>query len=339
MPIGHPERSAGRTSRAGAISLGAALLCASLAGLAYPAMAQQPAAKAPSATPGPAKPRAGVQDEDVLTGTLLTVKQTGEVRIGYREASVPFSYVDRSGHPIGYSIELCQAIVEEIGQTIDSQSVRVNYVKVSPDERIPAVVDKRIDLECGSTTANAERRKSVDFSPMIFVTGTKVMVPAAAKWTTFRQLEGKKIGVSHGTTNEQTLQDLAKKFGLKFEIVQVTDHEQGFEALEAGRVDGYASDEVLLYGLIAKHGAGKKYKIAGELLSYEPYSVMFRRDDPQLRSAVARAFQKLVTDRDFAPLYQKWFMSRLPGGERLNIPMSPQLEQSLELLRPGSEPN
>jgi glutamate/aspartate transport system substrate-binding protein len=269
----------------------------------------------------------------------LSVKRSGQVRIGYREASVPFSYLDRSGHPIGYSIELCQAIVEEIGQTIDSQSLRVSYVKLLAEERIAAVVDNRVDLECGSTTANAERRKLVDFSPMMFVTGTKVMVPAATHWPDFRQLKGKWIGVSRGTTNEQALRDLASKFELQIELVQFDDHEQGFAALEAGRIDAYASDEVLLYGLIAKHNAGKKFKVAGELLSYEPYGIMFRRNEPELSDAVTRAFQKLVVDRDFIPLYQKWFMSRLPGGERLDIPMSPQLEQSLELLKPGAEPN
>src|SRR5215470_10267519 len=306
-----------------------ATLCAiSIAACASAASAQQPVPKT----------RAALQDEDVLTGTLLSVKRSGQVRIGYREASVPFSYLDRSGHPIGYSIELCQAIVEEIGQTIDSQ-LRVNYVKVLAEERIPAVVEDRIDLECGSTTANAERRKLVDFSPMMFVTGTKVMVPVATPWSDFHQLKGRWIGVSRGTTNEQALRDLASKFELQIELVQFDDHEQGFAALEAGRIDAYASDEVLLYGLIAKHNAGSKIKVAGELLSYEPYSIMFRRNEPQLRDAVTRAFQKLVVDRDFIALYQKWFMSRLPGGERLNLPMSQQLEQSLELLKPGAEPN
>jgi glutamate/aspartate transport system substrate-binding protein len=306
-----------------------AVLCALSIANACAVSAQQP----------PPKTRAALQDEDVLTGTLLSVKQSGQVRIGYREASVPFSYLDRSGHPIGYSIELCQAIVEEIGQTIDVQSLRVNYIKVLAEERIPAIVENRIDLECGSTTANAERRKLVDFSPMMFVTGTKVMVPTATPWPNFRQLTGKWIGVSRGTTNEQALRELASKFDLRIELVQFDDHEQGFAALGAGRIDGYASDEVLLYGLIAKHNAAKNFKVAGELLSYEPYSIVFRRNEPQLRDAVTRAFQKLVVDRDFIPLYQKWFMSRLPGGERLNMPMSPQLEQSLELLKPGAEPN
>ena len=322
----HAEGSLVAIRRSGAW---AALCALSIAACASAAGAQQP----------PPKTRAALQDEDVLTGTLLSVKQSGQIRIGYREASVPFSYLDLSGHPIGYAIELCQAIVEEIGQTIDSQSLRVSYVKVLAEERIPAVVENRIDLECGSTTANAERRKLVDFSPMMFVTGTKVMVPVATSWLDFRQLKGKWIGVSRGTTNEQALRDLASKFELQIELVQFDDHEQGFAALEAGRIDAYTSDEVLLYGLIAKHNAGKTFKVAGELLSYEPYGIMFRRNEPQLRDAVTRAFQKLVVDRDFIPLYQKWFMSRLPGGERLNIPMSPQLEQSLELLKPGAEPN
>jgi glutamate/aspartate transport system substrate-binding protein len=195
------------------------------------------AASAQQATP---KVRAVLQDEDVLAGTLLSIKQTGQVRIGYREASVPFSYLDRSGHPIGYSIELCQAIVEEIGQTIDSQSLREDHVKVLAEERIAAILDNRIDLESGSTTANAERRRLVDFSPMMFVTGTKVMVATSTPWSNLHQLEGRMIGVSRGTTNEKALGDLASKFQLRFELVGFDDHEQAFAALEAGRIDGYA---------------------------------------------------------------------------------------------------
>src|SRR5690242_15937422 len=153
MASRHARREAQRaegnrvaTKRGGRFSGAWATLCAlSIAACASAASAQQTIPRA----------HAALQDEDVLTGTLLSVKRSGQVRIGYREASVPFSYLDRSGHPIGYSIELCQAIVEEIGQTIDSQSLRVSYVKVLAEERIPAVVENRIDLECGSTTANA----------------------------------------------------------------------------------------------------------------------------------------------------------------------------------------
>src|SRR5262244_3438165 len=212
------SRRARREPRRAERSLVAARLC--LAWAALCALSIAACASAASAQQASPNTHAALQDADVLTGTLLSVKRSGEVRIGYREASVPFSYLDRSGHPIGYSIELCQAIVEEIGQTIDAQSLRVNYIKVLAEERIPAIVENRIDLECGSTTANAERRKLVDFSPMMFVTGTKVMVPVATPWSNFHQLKGRWIGVSRGTTNEQALRDLASKFELQIELVQ-----------------------------------------------------------------------------------------------------------------------
>lgn len=287
----------------------------------------------------PQQTRRAAIDQDALAGTLLKVRQTGVVTIGHREASVPFSFMDRAGNPIGYSIDICQAIVEEIAHAIDRDAVRIAYVKLTADERIPAVVDGRVDLECGSTTANAERRKSVEFSPMMFVTGTKVLVPATAAWKDFHDLSGKIIGVSKGTTNEQALHKLDEKFALKIKFQTFDDHEAGFAALSTGKIEAYASDEVLLAGLLTRHNASSKFKIAGELLSYEPYGIMFRKGDAQLKDTVDRAFRTLVVARDFGPLYDKWFQARLPGGERIDIPMSPQLEESLELLKPGAEGN
>src|SRR5215470_18184930 len=116
-------------------------------------------------------------DPGIVSGTLARIKTTGTVRLGYRDASIPFSYLDRSGRPIGYSIDICNAIVEEIGRLLDREDLKVDFVKVTSETRLQAIVNGAIDLECGSTTNNLERRKLVDFSPMIFVSGTKVMVP------------------------------------------------------------------------------------------------------------------------------------------------------------------
>jgi glutamate/aspartate transport system substrate-binding protein len=158
-------------------------------------------------------------DPGTVSGTLARVKTTGVVRIGYREASVPFSFLDRSGRPIGYSIDLCNAIVEEIGRTLDRDDLKVDFVKVTSDDRLEAVVENRIDLECGSTTNNLERRKRVDFSPMTFVSGTKVMVPVATTWRDFRDLRSRRVAVTRGTTNAQALKSLDQKFGLGITLV------------------------------------------------------------------------------------------------------------------------
>jgi glutamate/aspartate transport system substrate-binding protein len=279
------------------------------------------------------------EDPDIVTGTLARIKQTGIARIGYREASIPFSFLDRSGRPIGYSIDLCRAIVEEIGRTLDRDELRVDFVKVTSETRLQAVVDKSIDLECGSTTNNLERRKIVDFSPMIFVSGTKVMVPVATRWRDFRDLKGRRVIVTRGTTNVQALKTLDEKFKLGLALIESPDHEESYRMLAEGKGDGFATDDVLLYGLIAQHRAQGQFKVVGEFLSYDPYGIAFRRGEPDLRAVVERALRNLVVMRDIGPIYAKWFESRLPNGERLGLPMSPQLEESLAVLGESGEPN
>jgi glutamate/aspartate transport system substrate-binding protein len=278
-------------------------------------------------------------DPQTVSGTLARIKNTGVVRIGYREASIPFSFLDRASRPIGYSIELCDAIVEEIGRTLDRDDLKVEFVKVTSDDRLDAVVDNRIDLECGSTTNNLERRKRVDFSPMIFVSGTKIMVPVATQWRDFHDLKGRKVAVTRGTTNADALKALDRKFGLGMTLIEGTDHEDSYRLLAEGMVDAFATDDVLLYGLIAQHRAQNQFKVVGEFLSYDPYGIAFRRNETVLRDAVERAIRNLVVARDIGPIYAKWFESRLPNGERFNIPMSPQLEQSFAVLGSTGEAN
>jgi glutamate/aspartate transport system substrate-binding protein len=267
-----------------------------------------------------------------LSPSLAKIKATHTVRLGYREASLPFSYLDQANRPIGYSLELCEAIVEEIGIEVDDPALRIEYVAVTPETRIPAVLNDRIDLECGSTTANAERAQRVAFSPLIFVAGTKLMVPKAAPVSGITDLKGKTIVVTKGTTNEQAIQTADKKFSLGLTIVTADDHEQAYQMLADGKADAFATDDVLLYGLIARHKAQNKMKVVGDFLSYDPYGLMFRKGDRQLAAVVERTFRKLATENDLLPLYRKWFMQRLPSGERLGIDISPQLEESFKVL-------
>lgn len=277
-------------------------------------------------------PAASAQDDAGLSPTLATIKQTKVVRLGFRESSLPFSFLDKSGRPIGYSLELCQAIVDEIGVEVDEADLKVEYAKVTPETRIPGLLQIRIDLECGSTTANAERSRRVAFSPLIFVAGTKLMVAKASAVQGITDLRGKAIVVTKGTTNEQALHAADAKFGLGLRIVTADDHEQAYRMLAEQKVDAFATDDVLLYGLIARHKSQDKFRVTGDYLSYEPYGIMFRKDEPQLTQVVERAFRKLATNHDLVPLYNKWFTARLPTGERLGIAISPQLEESFKVL-------
>jgi glutamate/aspartate transport system substrate-binding protein len=267
-----------------------------------------------------------------LSPTLDSIKKAHVVRLGYRESSPPFSFLDHSNRPIGYSLELCEAIVEEIGVEVDDADLKIEYVKVTSDDRIPAVVQNKIDLECGSTTANAERGKQVAFSPLMFVAGTKLMVPKASTISGPTDLKGKTVVVTKGTTNEQAMHAVDKKFALGLNIVTAADHEQSYQMLVDGKADAFATDDILLYGLIARHKAQDKFRVTGEYLSYDPYGIMFRKGEPQLKAVVERTFRKLGSGRDLIPLYNKWFVGRLPTGEKLGVSISPQLEEAFKAL-------
>jgi ABC-type amino acid transport substrate-binding protein len=267
-----------------------------------------------------------------LSPTLANIKRTHVVRLGYRESSPPFSFLDHSNRPIGYSLELCEAIVEEIGVEVDDANLKVEYVKVTSDDRIPAVVDNKIDLECGSTTANAERARQVAFSPLMFVAGTKLMVPKASSISVPTDLKGKTVVVTKGTTNKQAMHTIDKKFSLGLNIVTASDHEQSYQMLVDGKADAFATDDILLYGLIARHKTQASFKVTGEYLSYDPYGIMYRKGEPQMKEVVERTFRKLGSGRDLVPLYNKWFVARLPTGEKLGVSISPQLEEAFKVL-------
>ena len=267
-----------------------------------------------------------------LSPTLANIKKTHVVRLGYRESSPPFSFLDQANRPIGYSLELCEAIVDEIGAEVDDANLKIEYVKVTSDDRIPAVVQNKIDLECGSTTANAERAKQVAFSPLMFVAGTKLMVPKASGIAAAADLKGKTVVVTKGTTNEQAMHNVDKKLVLGLNIIASPDHEQSYQMLVDGKADAFATDDILLYGLIARHKAQDKFRVTGDYLSYDPYGIMFRKGEPQLTAVVERTFRKLGSNRDLIPLYNKWFVSRLPTDEKLNVAISPQLEEAFKVL-------
>src|SRR5579871_5072709 len=275
---------------------------------------------------------AAAQTSEGLSPTLANIKKSGVVHLGYRESSPPFSFLDQANRPIGYSLELCEAVVDEIGAEVDDPDLRIEYVKVTSDDRIQAVLDKKIDLECGSTTANAERGKQVAFSPLMFVAGTKLMVPKASAVQSVTDLKGKTVVVTKGTTNEQAMHNADKKFSLGLSIVTAPDHEQSYQMLVDGKADAFATDDILLYGLIARHKSQDKFHVVGDYLSYDPYGIMFRKGDPELAAVVERAFRKLGSNHDLIPLYEKWFMRRLPTGERLNVAISPQLEDAFKAM-------
>jgi glutamate/aspartate transport system substrate-binding protein len=261
-----------------------------------------------------------------LDGVLKRINDRGVARIGYRESSFPLSYLV-GGKPIGYSIDLCLAVIEEIKREIDNANVRVEYELVTPETRIPAVTSGKIDIECGSTTSNRERQQQVAFSPVMYVTGTKLMVRRGSPFRSYRDFGGKTIVATAGTTNEAALKALNDKGKLNINIVTARDHEESYAMVAGGKADAFATDDVLLYGLIARHKADADFIVVGEFLSFDPYGLMFAKDDPQMAEAVRRAFETMAASRDLTETYHKWFIRQTPTGERIGLPMNAQLTE------------
>lgn len=267
-----------------------------------------------------------------LTGTLAKVARTGVITLGYRENALPFSYIGPAGQPIGYSLDLCREIVDQIADELGSDAITINLRPVPPAGRIPALVGDEIDLECGSSTNTLTRRKEVAFSPIIFVAGTRLLVSRSSPVRSLRDLRGKTVVVTAGTTNETAVRSLSDKQGLDIKLVTTPDHDQSFALFRVGQAEAFATDDVLLYGLVARTGTQKDFKVVGDLLSYEPYGLMFRKDDPDFAAVVERTFRRLAKSRELVWIYNAWFLRLLPSGERLNIPMSPQLTEVFHTL-------
>ena len=260
-----------------------------------------------------------------LAGTLAKARASGAVTIAHRESSVPFSYLSPRGQPIGYSIELCRKLVEAMADEV-GRELEIRWLPVTSESRMQAIVSGRADLECGSTTSNLERARQVAFSPTIFVSGTKLLVKRGSPIKSFRDLRGRTVVVTAGTTNEDTMRSVASKFALDYRLVTARDHAESFARLAEGSADALAGDDVLLFGLITRAGARGKYDVVGEFLSYDPYGIMYRKGDPQMARLVRETFRALADDGEVERQYKQWFLKRLPAGASIDLPMSPQLE-------------
>jgi ABC-type amino acid transport substrate-binding protein len=270
--------------------------------------------------------------EGELTGTLKKVNDTGIVTIGYRESSLPFSYL-AGKQPVGYSIDLCHEIADELGRAVGRADLSIRYKPVTSETRMQAVISGEVDIECGSTTANAERRREVDFSPTIFVSSTQLLVRRGSPVRSYRDLGGRNVAVTAGTTNERVTRALMERLKIPVTFVVGHDHAESFALVRDGKAVALALDDILLYGLIASAGPdGAQYVVLSDKLSFEPYGLMFRRNDPGMASLVTATLSRLAQSRELRWIYERWFLKRLPTGERLNVPMSEELAHEFELL-------
>jgi ABC-type amino acid transport substrate-binding protein len=282
-----------------------------------------------------------------LSGTLKTINDRGTILLGYRESSLPFSFLNKAGQPVGFSLDICHGIAEDVARTLNRDlleadapawqtGVRIIYVPVAADQRLPKVISGAVDLECGSTTANAERAEVVAFSPVFFLSGTKLMVPleggGRARVNSYRDLAGRTVAVSAGTTNAEVMQRLASKVTPEIKIEQQPSLDAAYDLLVAGKVDAFASDDILLAGFIATHHDGRGFAIVGDYLSFEPYAITLRRNDPAFSDLVKQSFARMASEGTLDRLYTRWLVDRLPTGETLGVPMSPYLSEMYRAL-------
>lgn len=239
-------------------------------------------------------------------GTLEKIARSGEFVIGYRTDSLPLSFQDRQGRPAGYSVDLCRRIGERVRQHFAGEDIEVKFVPVSSEERIAAVVDGTIDIECGSTTVTLSRHERVDFSLPTFVTGGSIVSLKGSGIEGASDLAGKRIAVAKGTTTEQKLRAFLAETAIDAEIVIVGDRTEGWARLNQDNVDAMASDQIVLIGLIMSSQDPTRYWLDSEIFSYEPYAFVVRRNDADFRLVVNRALAEVYRSGDYADIYYEW---------------------------------
>ena len=274
-----------------------ALLAAAAVGLSAPALAQE--------------------------GTLQKIKSSGSITIGHRDASIPFSYYDDQQKPVGYAMDICMRIVEDVKKAAKMPNLKVSYQLVTSANRIPLMANGTIDLECGSTTNNLERQKQVWFTITHFVTANRWVAKRAANLKALPDLKGKTIVSTAGTTNIKQITEINAQQNLGMNIISANGHPEAFQMVETGRAVAFVMDDILLYSLAAQSRSPRDYAISEVALSVEPYGIMLRKDDTAFKKVVDAAMVDTYKSGAINAIYDKWFLKPVPPkGLNLNVPMS-----------------
>ncbi|SFT95178.1 amino acid ABC transporter substrate-binding protein [Halomonas saccharevitans] len=267
----------------------------------------------------------GTASAQEMGPTLNKIKESGVITIGHRETSVPFSYIGDDQQPVGYTIDICMQIVDEIKNEIGVDELNIKWVPVTPQTRIPLMANGTLNLECGSTTNNLTRQQQVDYAAITYITGTKLLTKKESGIATVEDLAGKPIALAQGTTNERVVKEAIEERGIEdVNVVSVRDHAEGFLALQTDRVDAYSTDDILLYGLIEKARDPETYEVVGDFLSYDPYAIMLPQNDSKFRLVVNRRLAELFRTGEIEKIYSTWF-------EPMNVPMSDLLRANFKI--------
>ena len=266
-----------------------------------------------------------------LSGTLKKIKDSGEIVLGVRESSIPFSYLDNNEKAVGYSIDLCMKVVDAVKKELKMPNLKVKTNPVTSQTRIPLMTNGTIDLECGSTTNSQERQKQVGFSVAHYVTSVRMAVKADSGIKNLDDLNGKAVVTTTGTTSDRHIKQNERGKNINVKNLYGKDHAESFLMLETGRAQAFVMDDVLLAGLIAQSKNPKAFAIVGPALSVEPYGLMFRKNDPQFKAIVDKTLVGLMKSGQINGIYTKWFMKPIPPKNvNLNLPMSPKLKEAFK---------
>jgi ABC-type amino acid transport substrate-binding protein len=240
-----------------------------------------------------------------LAGTLQQIKESGQVRIGYRVSEPPMSFLDKDGNPAGYSIDICKGIVTEVENKID-KDVKIEYVPVTADDRFKALGDNKIDILCGSTTKTLSRSEIVDFTQLTFVTGASLMTLKDNKALDSAGFDGTKIGVVKATTTAVALKKLIQETSTDAEIVFFNSAKESIEALRQKKIDAFSSDQIVLIGLALKENDPMNFAIKSHVFSFEPFALAVRRNDADFRLVADRVISELYRSGRIIKIYDKW---------------------------------
>ena len=262
------------------------------------------------------------------SGTLKKIKDSGTITIGYRDASIPFSYLNDQQQPIGYAMDICGKIVDAVKTKLNMPNLKVALNPVTSSTRIPLMANGTIDLECGSTTNNAERKKQVDFGMTYFVIKYRYVAKKSANMNAIADLKGQTVVSTAGTTDIKALNELNSAKNMGMNILSANDHPAAFLMVETGRAKAFLMDDILLAGLVVNSKSPSEFHISSESLGVEPYSLMLRRDDPEFKKVVDDTMTKLFKSGEIEKIYDKWFMNPIPPKNiNLNVPISDSLKK------------
>lgn len=263
--------------------------------------------------------------------TLDRIERSGKIVLTNRDGSVPFSYLDASGKPIGYTVDICLKLVDAIGAHLKHSDLKVKFIQVTPSSRFSAIAEGKADLECGPTTNNAERRKIAAFTIANFIASAKMVVKANSGIRNWSDLRDKTVVTTKATTNAQSISERNNVRALNIKLIEAGDDRESFQQVVDGKADVFAMDDVLLYGLKANLPHPDDYAVVGSPLTVEPYAIMFSRQDPELKKIVDAEMARIIQSGEIYGLYQKWFNAPIPPtGINLNMPMNRLLRASFQ---------